>query len=91
MAVPLPGECSPPSRSDCNCLPCKVEGIISLILAPITYFWIPNRIDEAWFLNAEQKRLAAVRYEINKAHYNHKEQFQWSEVLRGITDWKVGR
>lgn len=59
------------------------------MLAPITYFWIPNRIDEAWFLNKEQKRLAAIRYEINKAHYNQKEQFQWSEVLRGLTDWKV--
>jgi hypothetical protein len=42
-----------------------IEGIVSLIFAPIAYFWIPNRMDEAWFFSAEEKKLAGIRYEIN--------------------------
>lgn len=68
-----------------------VEGIISLAFAPIAYFWIPNRVDQAWFLNSEEKKLASIRYAINKDHYDPSETFRWTEVRRALWDWKVGR
>jgi len=66
-----------------------VEGAISLILAPIAYFWVPNRMDTAWFLNKEQRRQAVVRYEMNKQNYNEDEQFEWAEVRKAVTSWTV--
>lgn len=67
----------------------QVEGCITLALAPIAYFWIPNRLDTAWFLSPEQKELAAKRYEINKRHFNEAESFRWSEVFKAFKDWRV--
>jgi hypothetical protein len=67
----------------------QVEGALTLLLAPICYFWIPNRLDQAWFLNAHQKELAAKRYEINKRHYNDADTFRWTEVWNAMKDWRV--
>jgi MFS family permease len=67
----------------------KVEGAISLILAPIALFWIPNDMRKAWFLKAHERELASIRYEINKRNYNHDEQFSWREVRKAVTDWTV--
>ena len=60
-----------------------------MILAPITFFWVPNRVDEAWFLNDEQKEHARIRYEMNKQFYDPDERFSWFQVGRGFKDWKV--
>jgi MFS family permease len=68
----------------------QVEGIISVATAPVAFFWIPNRVDRAWFLNAEQKVHASKRMQSNKDHYNPNEEFTWREVGRGLKDWKVG-
>jgi hypothetical protein len=46
-------------------------------------------MSSAWFLNSEQKRQAAVRYEANKEFYNPEEKFQWGEVAKALRDWKV--
>ncbi|KAI9634393.1 major facilitator superfamily domain-containing protein [Dioszegia hungarica] len=66
-----------------------VEGCLSLILAPIAYFWVPNRMDKAWFLNAKQREQAMVRYQVNKADYNEEEQFAWAEVKKALLAWPV--
>jgi hypothetical protein len=66
-----------------------VEGVISLVLAPLAYFWVPNSMDTAWFLNKEQRRQALVRYEMNKVNYNQDEKFRWSEVKRAVLSWTV--
>lgn len=65
------------------------EGAITLCLAPLAYFWVPNTLTEAWFLNDDQKQLAAKRYELNKRHFDEKETFRWSEVVKALTDWRV--
>jgi MFS family permease len=66
-----------------------LEGILTLCLAPIAYFWVPNRLTDAWFLNKHEKELAAKRYLINKRTFDDKEQFRWSEVFKALRDWKV--
>lgn len=68
----------------------QVEGILSFILAPIAYFWIPNHVDTAWFLDADEREAATIRYQINKAMYNPEDKFSWQQVLNGLKDWKVG-
>ena len=59
------------------------------MFAPITYFWLPNRVDEAWFLTEDEKEGARIRYEINKLHYDPDEKFSWRQVGRGAMDWKT--
>ena len=67
----------------------QVEGVLSFTFAPITFFWLPNRVDEAWFLTEDEKEGARIRYEINKLHYDPDEQFSWRQVGRGAMDWKT--
>lgn len=66
-----------------------VEGGLSLLLAPVAFFWIPNRIDEAWYLNEEQRKLAGIRYELNKTYFNVDEKFSFKEVGKALVDWKT--
>jgi hypothetical protein len=67
----------------------KVEGVLSLAAAPVAYFYIPNDMSTAWFLSAEQKEHAAIRYERNKDFYNPDEKFTWGEAAKAMRDWKV--
>jgi MFS family permease len=69
----------------------QVEGIISLVLSPIAYFWIPNRMEQAWFLNETQKEQARTRYQMNIRNYNEEEKFNWAEVKRALVHWPVRR
>lgn len=66
-----------------------VEGIISFCLAPVTFFWLPNSIDEATWLRPSEKALMAKRLRRNVGVYNAEERYSSSEVLRCLKDWKV--
>ncbi|KAK0480134.1 major facilitator superfamily domain-containing protein [Armillaria novae-zelandiae] len=66
-----------------------VEGLFTVILAPVAYFWIPNRIDQAWFLNRDEKDMCAVRYERNMTHYDPDEKFDIQVVLLAFKDWRT--
>lgn len=66
-----------------------VEGLFTVALAPVAYFWIPNRIDQAWFLNKDEKDMCAVRYETNMTHYDPDEKFDIQVVLLAFKDWRT--
>jgi hypothetical protein len=59
------------------------------VLSPIAYFWIPNRMEQAWFLNETQKEQARTRYQMNIRNYNEEEKFNWAEVKRALVHWPV--
>ncbi|KAF2100183.1 MFS general substrate transporter [Rhizodiscina lignyota] len=66
-----------------------VEGIISFCLAPVVFFWLPNSAAEAKWLTEDERRLVALRIELNKTQYDPEEQFSWSEIWRCLKDWKL--
>ncbi|KAK0469552.1 major facilitator superfamily domain-containing protein [Desarmillaria tabescens] len=66
-----------------------VEGLFTVALAPVAFFWIPNRIDQAWFLNKGEKDMCAVRYETNMTHYDPDEKFDIQVVLLAFKDWRT--
>jgi MFS family permease len=66
-----------------------VEGIISMLLVPIVFLLLPNSPSEARWLKPEEKELMARRLWSNRGVYDEKEEFQWSEITRCLTDWKV--
>jgi MFS family permease len=66
-----------------------VEGILSLIMVPVTFLWVPNSAAEANFSNEEEKALIARRQLRNRGIYDEGEKYRWSEVMRIVKDWKV--
>ncbi|KAK0435180.1 major facilitator superfamily domain-containing protein [Armillaria borealis] len=66
-----------------------VEGLITVCLGPVAYFWIPNRIDQAWFLTKHEKDICTARYENNKTHYDPDEQFDMKQVMLAPADWRT--
>lgn len=64
-----------------------VEGIISVVFAPIAFFWIPNRIDQAWFLTKQQLQLCSIRYESNKMHYNQDDRLEPRWLRAALLAW----
>lgn len=66
-----------------------VEGLISFCLAPITFFWLPNSAAEARWLTEDERKLVALRLELNKTQYDPNEGFSWSEIWRCAKDWKL--
>ncbi|KAF1990633.1 MFS general substrate transporter [Aulographum hederae CBS 113979] len=66
-----------------------VEGLLSLILAPLTFFWLPNSVPQARWLSSDEKELMRIRLERNKGVYDASETFSWSEIVRCLKDWKL--
>ena len=66
-----------------------VEGILSFILVPVTFLWLPNAVASATWLNAEEKAFMARRHYRNRGVYDESEKFRWSEIVRTLKDWKV--
>lgn len=66
-----------------------VEGLISLCVGIAAIFFLPDRIEKARFLNAEEKALALKRREINEMWAGAEQKFQWSEVVKALKDGKL--
>ena len=65
-----------------------IEGIFSVAVAPIIWFGLPNDPSNAYFLNAEEKRMMSVRA-IQRAQYMGSEEFSWEEIRIGLRDPKL--
>lgn len=64
-----------------------VEGAITLGLAPVVFFWVPSRIDRAFFLNEKERTLCRLRYEHNLRFYNPDDKFEWKYARAAALDW----
>jgi MFS family permease len=62
-----------------------VEGLLTVFIGALSYFALPNSIESANFLDAEEKYHARQRIEESARH----EPFEWSEVRRGIFNLQV--
>lgn len=64
-----------------------VEGLMSLLAAPLVFFILPNSLDRACWLTARERELCVVRYDINRRNYNPDDKFSWHAVKLAVTDW----
>lgn len=64
-----------------------VEGIITVMVAPIFFFFFPQTPREAWFLTAEEKEMMRLRYEL-EPHWGIDEKFTWNAVINALLDPK---
>lgn len=65
-----------------------IEGIFSILIAILVWFGLPNDPNNAYFLNAEDKRLMQIRAR-QRAAYMGSEDFSWDEVKIALCDPKV--
>lgn len=65
-----------------------IEGIFSMLIAPIIWFGLPNDPSNAYFLNDEEKRMMKIRA-IQRAQYMGSEEFNWEEIRIGLKDPKL--
>lgn len=65
-----------------------IEGIFSVACAIVVWFGLPNDMTKAYFLNARERELMAIRAECNKA-YSGSEDFSWDEVKIAAKDPKT--
>ncbi|KAF6816382.1 MFS transporter [Colletotrichum sojae] len=65
-----------------------IEGVFSIIIAPIIWWGLPNDPGNAYFLTAEEKRMMKVRG-IQRAQYMGSEEFSWEEVKIAMLDPKM--
>ncbi|KAI1268421.1 high-affinity nicotinic acid transporter [Xylariaceae sp. FL1019] len=64
-----------------------IEGIITVLVCPLFYFYFPESPTTAWFLTPEEKELMRLRYELNP-HWGIDEKFTWKAVTDALTDPK---
>ncbi|PNY21845.1 MFS transporter [Tolypocladium capitatum] len=65
-----------------------VEGVFSFVIAPIIWFGLPNDPSKAYFLNAEERNMMAVRA-VQRAQYMGSDDFSWDEIKIGLKDPKL--
>ncbi|CAF2313380.1 unnamed protein product [Rotaria sp. Silwood2] len=65
-----------------------IEGIPTIILAILCWFYLPDSPEQARFLNGKQRQLEIDRL-IQDAGISHHDSFSWSQVLSVFTDWKT--
>ncbi|KAI1657027.1 DNA-repair protein rad2 [Daldinia decipiens] len=66
-----------------------IEGLPSIVLGVVAFFFLPNDIDHAYFLTPEEKKLANERH---FRHYGSTESaltFSKNDMLAAFKDWKV--
>ncbi|KAF7555363.1 hypothetical protein G7Z17_g2210 [Cylindrodendrum hubeiense] len=65
-----------------------IEGIFSILIAPIIWFGLPNDPSNAYFLNEEEKHMMKIRA-AQRAQYMGSDEFSWEEVRIALKDPKL--
>lgn len=65
-----------------------IEGIFSILVAPVIWFLLPNDPSNAYFLTDEEKRMMKVRA-AQRAQYMGSEDFSWTEIKIALKDPKL--
>lgn len=65
-----------------------IEGVVSIAIAAIVFFGLPNDPSNAYFLNANEKKLMKIRA-VQRAAYMGSDEFSWAEVRIALKDPKL--
>lgn len=66
-----------------------VEGLPVIVMAVVTYFVMPSSPQEAWFLNAEEKQVAASRGVRQTGQAQRIGGFDWKQAFSAFLDVKA--
>ncbi|USW51938.1 Putative major facilitator superfamily, MFS transporter superfamily [Septoria linicola] len=63
-----------------------IEGIPTIILAVVSWFYLADDANNAYFLNQEERDLVTLR---QKAQTGVTEEFDWADSKKALKDWKT--
>lgn len=66
-----------------------IEGLPSIVLGVVAFFFLPNDIDHAYFLTPEEKKLANERHFRHYGFTESAQKFSKKDMLAAFKDWKV--
>jgi len=66
-----------------------LEGIPSVVLGVIVYFWLADEPETAYYLNAEERELIKIRKRRQVGYTISSENLHKDDVLKAVKDWKV--
>ncbi|KAI0148527.1 major facilitator superfamily domain-containing protein [Xylariaceae sp. FL1272] len=66
-----------------------IEGIPSILLGFVVYFLLPNDVDHAYFLSAEEKKLIHSRMRRYYGGTESAQVFDKKDMMAAFKDWKV--
>lgn len=66
-----------------------IEGIPTVLLGIAIFFFLPNDVETAYFLNDEEKRLMEIRRGRAYGSTTSAQQFSKKDMMKGFKDWKV--
>ena len=64
-------------------------GLVTVITAPIVYFFLDSRIEDAKFLNEEEREMAIERVRANQTGNVGNREFKWSHIWELAYDPKT--
>lgn len=64
------------------------EGLLSVLIASLMFFILPDNPSQAWFLSPEERELAGKRIARVKL-YHGAGPLDWKEVRNAFKDWKL--
>ncbi|GIC86448.1 putative MFS transporter [Aspergillus udagawae] len=72
-----------------------IEGLLTFACGALSYLCLPNNIETATFLTAEERKFACERMQLDSPSVPEgtleaeQEAFRWSEVVRGVLDLRM--
>lgn len=66
-----------------------LEGIPTVIIGILTWFFLPNDLETAYFLKSDEKALMVARLSRHTGQTASAQKFHWADVKEGCLDWKI--
>ncbi|KAF2121991.1 high-affinity nicotinic acid transporter-like protein [Lophiotrema nucula] len=66
-----------------------LEGLPTFVLGIATWWILPDTPESAYFLNGEERKLAAYRLTRQTGYTKKAVEFHWADVRKGLKDWKM--
>ncbi|KAI3325517.1 DNA-repair protein rad2 [Xylariaceae sp. AK1471] len=66
-----------------------IEGIPTIVLGIVVFFFLPNDPEHAYFLTPEEKKLMVARHQRHYGATESAQKFSKMDMLKAFKDWKV--
>jgi MFS family permease len=66
-----------------------LEGIPTFVLGIVTWFFLADDPESAYYLKPEEKELMRLRRKVEMGRTDSAQEFHWNDAKLGFTDWKI--